>query len=291
MAKARARTTTRKVKDRWKAKNWYTILAPSLFNNVPVAETLSEAPENLIGRVTEVSLQDITNDFRKSHIKLLFSVDKIEQNTAHTQLKGHLLTSDYLRRMIRRRKSRVDGVFDVETRDGALLRVKPFAIAEKRIQSSQKKLIRNVMKDVITKEGKSKTLNSFIKDCIDGKTGSEIYKHCKIYYPVKRIEINKTEIIRLPTIIIEDEKPVEKPQEEPKEPAIEEPEAPAEEQTIEEKPEEPKEESEEPVEEELTPEDRESEEKPKKKTKAKTTKKKTTTKKASKKKKEEAPEE
>jgi len=291
MAKARARTTTRKVKDRWKAKNWYTILAPSLFNNVPVAETLSEAPENLIGRVTEVSLQDITNDFRKSHIKLLFSVDKIEQNTAHTQLKGHLLTSDYLRRMIRRRKSRVDGVFDVETRDGALLRVKPFAIAEKRIQSSQKKLIRNVMKDVITKEGKSKTLNSFIKDCIDGKTGSEIYKHCKIYYPVKRIEINKTEIIRLPTIIIEDEKPVEKPQEEPKEPAIEQPKAPAEEQTTEEKPEEQREESEEPVEEELTPEDRESEEKPKKKTKAKTTKKKTTTKKASKKKKEESPEE
>ncbi len=291
MAKARARTTTRKVKDRWKAKNWYTILAPSLFNNVPVAETLSEAPENLIGRVTEVSLQDITNDFRKSHIKLLFSVDKIEQNTAHTQLKGHLLTSDYLRRMIRRRKSRVDGVFDVETRDGALLRVKPFAIAEKRIQSSQKKLIRNVMKDVITKEGKSKTLNSFIKDCIDGKTGSEIYKHCKIYYPVKRIEINKTEIMRLPTVIIEDEKPAEKPQEEQTEPVKEEPEAPAEEQqTTEEKPEEPVEKSEEPAEEELTPEDREKEEKPKKKTKAKTTKKKTT-KKASKKKKEESPEE
>jgi len=293
MAKARARTTTRKVKDRWKAKNWYTILAPSLFNNVPVAETLAETPESLIGRVTEVSLQDITNDFRKSHIKLLFSIDKIEQNTAHTQLKGHLLTSDYLRRMIRRRKSRVDGVFDVETRDGALLRVKPFAIAEKRIQSSQKKLIRNVMNDVITKEGKAKTLNSFIKDCLDGKTGSEIYKHCKIYYPVKRIEVNKTEIIRLPTVIIEDEKPVEKPEEQPQEPTTEESEVPTEEEITEEKPETeiPAEEKEEPVEEELTAEDLKKTEKPKKKTKAKTaTKKKTTTKKTAKKKKEEAPE-
>jgi len=293
MAKARARTTSRKVKDRWKAKNWYTILAPSLFNNVPVAETLAETPESLIGRVTEVSLQDITNDFRKSHIKLLFSVDKIEQNTAHTQLKGSLLTSDYLRRMIRRRKSRVDGVFDVETRDGALLRVKPFAIAEKRIQSSQKKLIRNVMKDVISKEGKAKTLNSFIKDCLDGKTGSEIYKHCKIYYPVKRIEVNKTEIIRLPTVIIEDEKPVEKPEEKPQEPAKEESEVPTEEEITEEKPETepPAEVKEGPVEEELTAEDLEKTEKPKKKTKAKTaTKKKTSTKKTTKKKKEEAPE-
>lgn len=286
MAKARARTTTRKVKDRWKAKNWYTILAPSLFNNVPVAETLAETPDSLIGRVTEVSLQDLTNDFRKSHIKLLFAVDKIEQNTAHTQLKGHLLTSDYLRRMIRRRKSRVDGVFDIETRDGALLRVKPFAIAEKRIQSSQKKLIRNVMNEVISKEGKTKTLNSFIKDCLDGKTGSEIYKHCKIYYPVKRIEINKTEIIRLPTILIEDEKPIEKPQEEPStpvEPEKVESEVPVEKELIEEKPEEP-------VEEEPTPEDREKAEKPKKKPKAKTAKKKTTTKKTVKKKKEDTPE-
>ncbi|MBN2599217.1 MAG: 30S ribosomal protein S3ae [Candidatus Thermoplasmatota archaeon] len=299
MAKARARTTTRKVKDRWKAKNWYTILAPSLFNNVPVAETLAETPESLIGRVTEVSLQDITNDFRKSHIKLLFSIDKIEQNTAHTQLKGHLLTSDYLRRMIRRRKSRVDGVFDVETRDGALLRVKPFAIAEKRIQSSQKKLIRDVMNEVITKEGKAKTLNSFIKDCLDGKTGSEIYKHCKIYYPVKRIEVNKTEIIRLPTVIIEDEKPtepvepVEKPEEQPKEPSPEESEVPSEQEMTEEQPEKEasSEEKEEPVEEELTAEDLEKEETPKKKTKAKSsTKKKTTTKKTAKKKKEESAE-
>jgi len=295
MAKARARTTTRKVKDRWKAKNWYQIVSPSLFNNVPVAETLAETPESLIGRVTEVSLQDLTNDFRKSHIKLLFTIDKVEQNTAHTQLKGSVLTSDYLRRMIRRRKSRVDGVFNVQTRDNALLRVKPFAIAEKRIQSSQKKLIRNVMNEVIEKEAKTKTLNAFIKDCLEGKVGSEIYKHCKIYYPVKRIEINKTEIIRLPTVIIEDEKPPEKIVEEPskpKEPSKEESEVPVEEELTEEKTqtEQAKEETEVPVEEEPTAEDRKMVEKPKK-TKAKTTaKKKTTKKKTVKKKKEVTPE-
>jgi small subunit ribosomal protein S3Ae len=295
MAKARARTTTRKVKDRWKAKNWYQILAPTLFNNVPVAETLAESPDHLMGRVTEVSLQDLTNDFRKSHIKLIFTVDKVEQNTAHTQLKGSMLTSDYLRRMIRRRKSRVDGVFNVETRDGALVTVKPFAIAEKRIQSSQKKLIRNVMSEVIAKEGKAKTLNAFIKDCLDGKIGSEIYKNCKIYYPVKRIEVNKTQVRRLPTIVIEDEKPVQKEEEqvvEPKEPAKEIPETPAEEEIVSEKPvaeeELPKEEKEERAEEELPVEETE---KPKKKTKAKTaTKKKTTAKKTAKKKKEETPE-
>jgi len=216
MAKARARSASRKVKDKWRAKNWYQILAPTLFDSAPVSETLSDKPDNLIGRVTEVSLQDITNDFRKAHIKLFFKIEKIQDGNAHTQFNGHTLTSDYLRRMIRRRKSRIDGVYDVETRDGAYLRVKPFAITEKRIQNSQKKLIRGVMKETITKEGKTKTLNEFLIDILDGKIGSEIYKNCKKFYPVKRVEIYKTELKRLPTIEIEERKP-SKETEEPKE--------------------------------------------------------------------------
>jgi len=210
MAKARARSAARKVKDKWKAKNWYQILAPTLFDSIPVSETLAEKQNNLMGRVTEVSLQDITNDFRKSHVKLFFKIYKVEEGNAFTQFKGHTLTSDYLRRMIRRRKSRVDGVYDVETRDGAFLRVKPFAITDNRIQNSQKKLIRNIMKDTITKEGKSKTLNEFLRDTLDEKIGGEIFKSCKKLYPIKRIEIYKTEIKRQPTKTIEEKKPKKK---------------------------------------------------------------------------------
>jgi small subunit ribosomal protein S3Ae len=215
MAKARARSAARKVKDKWKAKNWYQIKAPSVFDSVLVSETLSESPERLIGRVSEVSMQDITNDFRKSHIKLLFKIDKVEDGIALTHFKGHSLTSDYLRRMIRRRKSRIDGVYTVETKDGAQLKVKPFAITEKRIQNSQKKQIRSVMKETISNSGKARTLNSFIIEILEGRMGSEIYKNCKKFYPVKRVEIYKTEILRLPTIIIEEEPPKKK--EEPKE--------------------------------------------------------------------------
>ena len=153
---------------------------------------------------------DFTNDFRISHIKLFFKINNVDESTASTYFKGHALTSDYLRRMIRRRKSRVDGAYNVETKDGAYLRVKPFAITEKRIQNSQKKLIRSVMKETIVNNGKTKTLNELLKEILEGRTGSEIYKNCKKFYPVKRVEIHKTEISRLPTIIIEDEKPKKK---------------------------------------------------------------------------------
>jgi len=207
MAKARSRTVARKMKDKWKAKTWYTILAPPSFDNVTIADTLADKPVNLINRVTEVSLQDLTNDFRKSHIKLYFKIHNVEETNAHTQFVGHTLTSDYLRRMIRRKRSKIDGVYDATTRDGATIRVKPFATTDKRIQNSQRKIVRETMKKTILDRAKVSTLSEFMESTIDGKIGSDIYKNCKKLYPVKRVEVYKTQVLSPPTIEIEEEKP------------------------------------------------------------------------------------
>lgn len=215
MAKARSRATTRKVKDRWRAKNWYNIIAPPAFDSIIIADTLADDPSNLINRVTGVSLQDLTNDFRKSHITLFFKINKVEEEKAHTQFAGHTLTSDYLRRMIRRRRSKIEGVYDVDTRDGAVIRVKPFATTDKRIQNSQRKVVREAMKKTITDQANASTLSEFMKNILDGRMGSEIYKNCKKLYPVKRIEIHKTEVISPPTVTIEEKKPKKEEKEEP----------------------------------------------------------------------------
>ena len=215
MAKARSRATTRKVKDRWRAKNWYNIIAPPAFDSLVIADTLTDDPSNLINRVTGVSLQDLTNDFRKSHITLFFKINKVEEEKAHTQFAGHTLTSDYLRRMIRRRRSKIEGVYDVDTRDGAVIRVKPFATTDKRIQNSQRKVVREAMKKTISDQANASTLSEFMKNILDGRMGSEIYKNCKKLYPVKRIEIHKTEVISPPTVTIEEKKPKKEEKEEP----------------------------------------------------------------------------
>jgi small subunit ribosomal protein S3Ae len=214
MAKARSRTVARKMKDKWKAKTWYNVLAPPSFDNVTIADTLADKPANLINRVTEVSLQELTNDFRKSHIKLYFKIHSVEETNAHTQFVGHTLTSDYLRRMIRRKRSKIDGVYDATTRDGATIRVKPFATTDKRIQNSQRKIVRETMKKTILDQAKVSTLSEFVKSIIDGKIGSDIYKNCKKLYPVKRVEVYKTQVLSPPTIEIEEEKPaiVEQPE-------------------------------------------------------------------------------
>jgi len=197
--KTKSRAVARKLKDKWKAKEWYQVTAPDFFNNAVIAETPADDPGKLKGRITEVTLQDITGDFSKMHIKLKFKVFDITGQEAKTKFIGHDLTSDYIRRQTRRRRSKMDGVYDVLTKDGYKVRVKPMAIAEKRIQTSQQREIRVIMNDVISGSAKTKLFHDFIKTMLDGTLCSDISKKCKIIYPMRRIEIRRSQIIKEPS--------------------------------------------------------------------------------------------
>jgi small subunit ribosomal protein S3Ae len=203
-----SRTSARKVKDKWRSKEWYRILAPDMFNNTQISETLSDESNKVMGRVTEVTMQDLTGDFSKMHIKLLFKINEVSGFDAHTQFIGHTLTSDYIRRLTRRKHSKTDGVFDVQTKDKALIRVKPMAITEKRIQVSQQKAIRKIMGTTVNTAAAKNMSSEFIKEMLSGNISKYILRACKPIYPLKRVEIRKSEILRWPT-----EKVVEAPSE------------------------------------------------------------------------------
>ncbi|MBQ7405921.1 MAG: 30S ribosomal protein S3ae, partial [Candidatus Methanomethylophilaceae archaeon] len=73
-AKRNKASAGRKVKDKWKAKEWYKVHAPRMFNEAEIGETPSADPEYVLGRTAEVTVQDLTGDFSKMHIKLKFKV-------------------------------------------------------------------------------------------------------------------------------------------------------------------------------------------------------------------------
>ncbi len=196
--KKSSRVAARKMKDKWRSKVWYSILAPDMFQGAPIGETLSDSPTKLLDRTSVVTLQDMTGDFSKMHIKLRFKINDVKGTNAHTKFIGHDLTSDYIRRQTRRKRSKMDGVYDVSTKDGYLIRVKPMAFAEKRIQTSQQYAIRKVMYNVIKEAALDKTIGEFVHTMIYGELPNSIFKMCKPIYPIKRVEIRKSEIIEEP---------------------------------------------------------------------------------------------
>jgi small subunit ribosomal protein S3Ae len=197
-SKTSQRAAARKIKDRWRAKNWYRVLAPDMFEGVQIGETLADNPDKLKGRIMDVTLQQLTGDFSKMHIKLYFKINNISGSDAYSNFIGHSLTSDYIRRLTRRKRSKMDGIYDATTKDGFNIRVKPFAVTEKRIQTSQQYAIRTKMKDIIVNEASQKLVSEFIRGMLSGELSSKIFKECKPIYPIKRVEIRRSQITGIP---------------------------------------------------------------------------------------------
>jgi len=192
MARAQA---ARKVKDKWKAKEWYKVHAPKMFNEAEIGETPSADPDYVIGRTVEVTVQDLTGDFSKMHIKLKFKVNAVDGSDAKTVFVGHDLTSDYVRRLTRRRKTKTDHVVDFYTKDGFEYRVKTMSIADRRIQSSQEEGMRAIISQTLNEMGKEMTLSEVVKAIISGTLSRDLAKACHVVIPIKRIEVRKSEVL------------------------------------------------------------------------------------------------
>ena len=98
-------------------KEWYDVYSPSYFGERVVAGIPCETPAALLGRVVETTLYDITDDFAHQSIKLYFLVVNTKEHRAETILKSHEYATDYLRSLVRRGSTRMDGIFNATTKD------------------------------------------------------------------------------------------------------------------------------------------------------------------------------
>jgi len=194
MAEKKSRAAARKIKDKWKAKAWYNLLAPEMFNKQLLGETPADTPDKLVGRVTEVTVQDLTGDFSKMHIKLAFRVNHVQGQDALTQFVGHDMTSDYIRRLTRRKRTRTDLTVDVVTKDGWNVRVKPMAITDRRIQTAKQRILRTIMAKVVADTASKQSIGELVKGIISGDLAKAIALGCKPIHPVSRVELRKSEV-------------------------------------------------------------------------------------------------
>jgi len=178
-----------------KAKEWFTIIAPKIFSEKEIGKTMSSNPDMLIGRRIILSPIELTNNFNKFYMKFVFKVDRVEGNNAFTSFDGSECLRDYISRMVLRRVKRVDTVQDLATKDGVRIRVKGLAIISRRVKSSIRVKIRNMIKEKLKKEIESITLEDFIEKIMSDEIKMRVLSDARRIYPVRNFEIRKTEVI------------------------------------------------------------------------------------------------
>jgi small subunit ribosomal protein S3Ae len=189
---------TRHVKDKWRGKGWYMVVAPSFFGNVELGAIPAEEPEKLIGRVVEATLYDITADFSHHYLKMFFQVNEVDAKTAKTLFKGHEYSRDYLRSLVRRRTTKVDSLINLTTKDGYKLRIAVSALTLSRIKTSQEKIIRKIMDKTIHEKAEALSLDQFVQEMVLGKIASDIYNQAKEVAPLRHVGIRKSKLVSAP---------------------------------------------------------------------------------------------
>jgi len=179
-------------------KKTYKVLASTAFGSSEIGVTLADDESKLYNRVIETSLSDMIGDFSFLHIKLYFQIIEVSDSVCKTIFKGHELSRDYIRSLIRRGTTLVDGVFNVTTKDGYTLRVTVIAITRHRAKTSQAKLIRKISREILLSKAAELNFDEFVQQMVLGKIASDIYNSAKKIYPLKKVEISKSKLISKP---------------------------------------------------------------------------------------------
>jgi small subunit ribosomal protein S3Ae len=185
-------------------KEWYDVYSPPYFGERIVASIPCETPAALLGRVVETTLYDITDDFAHQSIKLYFLVVNTSDHRAMTILKSHEYATDYLRSLVRRGSTRLDGIFNATTKDQFAMRISIVAFTRDRIKASQEHGVREIMKQIVDEKSTSLTYEQLSQEIVLGKLGSDVYNLAKKIAPLRHVGVRKSKVVSIPLGIVAD---------------------------------------------------------------------------------------
>lgn len=190
----------KRVRDKWRDKRWFAVLSPPYFGAVELGTLPTDDSAKLVGRVVDATLYDITDDFTHQYLRMFFRIIDVEDKIAHTIFKGHEYSQDYLRSLVRRRTTRVDGTLTITTKDGFQVRLAVCAFTLSRIKTSQEQVIRQITKRIVEEKAAVLTFDQFVQEVVLGKIASDIYNEAKKIAPLRHVGIRKSKLTAQPTV-------------------------------------------------------------------------------------------
>lgn len=184
-----------RVVDKWKTKQWYTVLAPSVFENKEIAEVVSSEEKNLRNRIILLTLAEVTGQHSQTSMftTLKFRIMDIKGKTAYTQLIGHEIAQAYIKTLSRRNRSLINIVYDMKTKDEQIVRIKILAITGSELSQNTKKNIYHAIMDVLNKSQNYST-DHLMQEIIFGKFAIKLFNRLKQITLMRRVEIKKSEL-------------------------------------------------------------------------------------------------
>jgi small subunit ribosomal protein S3Ae len=189
-----------------KKKKWVQIIAPKTFKDIVIGESPVYENEEMIGRTIKVNVMTLTKDPKKQNLNLVFRVTSLDGNRAVSDIEGYEMLPSSIKRLIKRRKEKIDDSFVCLSKDGKKIRIKSLMITNGKANNSIVTMIRKNFRFQTAKILEKITFEDFMNQLLYSKLITKIKDDIKVIYPLKSIEIKMiyVETKNVPTIKVSD---------------------------------------------------------------------------------------
>jgi small subunit ribosomal protein S3Ae len=204
----------KKAVDPFLKKEWYKLIAPSIFSQKDCGKTLITktqgtkiASDYLKGRVIELSLADLNKNEALSYRKIKLCVEDVQGYNCLLNFHGMDMTRDKLCSLIRKKQSIIEGNVDCRTTDGYTVRMFCIAFTKQQenqikstcyAKSAQMRAIRQKMTTIMSELGSKGDLKSLVKELISAPIGEQIAREASGVFPIKDCYIRKVKVLKKP---------------------------------------------------------------------------------------------
>jgi ribosomal protein S3AE len=177
-----------------KKKKWCPIVAPAMFNNKVIGESLLDDASMLMNRHVTANMMQLNGDMKRQNVSIMFKVVDVKEGKALTEAVKYEISSSSLRRLAKRDKDKLSDSFVVKTADEKLVRIKPLMITNNLTKGSVSAALvkdcRAACKELVNKI----KFEQLIGDLVVNKFQKEIKEILHKTYPLRTFEVRMLSI-------------------------------------------------------------------------------------------------
>jgi len=185
----------KKTIDTWKAKHWYNVVAPKVLGEVHTTLVVPASDDSLLeNRVISIPLKEITRDLNHIYTTIRLRVSEVKNKSAFTKLIGHSVAREYILTLVRRRRDALEVHLPLVSKDGIEFQLSALIVTSNTCSGKQKKALRNMLSALLKEKSASMDFVDFVRAVLFQQLSAELHSKLHKIYPVRRVEITKTEL-------------------------------------------------------------------------------------------------
>jgi len=165
------------------------------------------ASDSLKGRIFKVSLADLNKDEDRAYRVIKLIAEDVQGDQVLTNFHGMTFTTDKVKGLVRKWQTLIEGITEVKTSDGYVVRLFCIGFTRKRLnqkksncyaQTSQIRQIRKKMVDIMIDEAAKGDLKNLFKLFNSESIAKRIEKECQKIFPLQNVYIRKAKVVKKP---------------------------------------------------------------------------------------------